>query len=271
MSWALIAGGSKGIGFSIAQALAKRKYNLALVARNPVDLQVAKNSLETDFNIKAETLVCDLSSSESSSLIYNWCSTKGLDINILCNAAGMGGSKDFLELSADDLRSMIRTNIESTVTLSLSLTPKLKENAPAYILNVGSLAGFSPIPSKNVYSSSKSAIHFFSYSLRQLLKPFNISVSCLCPGPVFTKPSIEKETVNQLGWAAKKMAVKVSDVGEQAVRGMLANRLLIVPGKFSLLISWLLRMLPNHLLSYSFYAFRKKDTSDPQLQNRPTT
>jgi uncharacterized protein len=267
MSWALIAGGSKGIGFSVAQALAKRKYNLALVARNPDELLAAKNNLEDSFNIEAETLVCDLSSTESAGLIYNWCSTKGFEVNVLCNAAGMGGSKDFLELSADDLRAMIRTNLESTIALSLSLIPTLKKNAPAYILNIGSLAGFSPIPSKNVYSSTKSAIHFFSYSLRQLLKPNNISVSCLCPGPVFTKPSIEKETINQLGWAGKKMAVKVSDIGELAIRGMLAHKMLIVPGKFAFLISWLLRILPNRFLSYTFYSFQKKNSNNSHLSN----
>jgi short-subunit dehydrogenase len=260
MSWALIAGGSKGIGFSVAQALAKRKYNLALVARNPDELLAAKNNLEDSFNIKAETLVCDLSSAESAGLIYNWCSTKGLEVNVLCNAAGMGGSKDFLELSADDLRAMIRTNLESTIALSLSLIPTLKKNAPAYILNIGSLAGFSPIPSKSVYSSTKSAILFFSYSLRQLLKPDNISISCLCPGPVFTKPSIEKETINQLGRTGKLMAVKVSVVGELAVQGMFDHKMIVVPGKFSSLISYLLRIIPNRLLSHIFYSHQKKNT-----------
>ncbi len=56
MSWALIAGGSKGIGFSIAEALAKRRYNLVLVSRNMAELQSAKDTLENRFNIKAENI-----------------------------------------------------------------------------------------------------------------------------------------------------------------------------------------------------------------------
>jgi uncharacterized protein len=258
MSWALIVGGSKGIGFSIAEALARRKYNLALVSRNMSDLIDAKNNLENHFNIKAEILACDLSTVDSTNIIYNWCSVNQFGIKILCNAAGLGGSKDFSELPVEDLRKMIHTNLESPITLGLSFIPLLKKNAPSYILNIGSLAGFSPIPSKSVYSSTKSAIHFFSYSLRQILKSDGISVSCLCPGPVFTKASIERETFIQLGRAGKRMAVRVSDVGEIAVQGMLDRKMIIVPGRFASFISWILRILPNRFLSYIFYSFQKK-------------
>ena len=92
MSWALIAGGSKGIGIHIAEALAKRKYNLLLVARNPEELSEAKNKLEKSFQIRVEILSCDLSLPESAPLISDYCTSKGLDINILCNSAGLGGS-----------------------------------------------------------------------------------------------------------------------------------------------------------------------------------
>jgi short-subunit dehydrogenase len=269
MSWALIAGGSRGIGFSIAEALAKRQYNLVLVARNQTELISAKNRLEKFFKIKVEILPCDLSIAESADIIFEWCGANSLEINVLCNAAGMGGSKDFPELPLKDLRTMIRTNIESTMALCFSLIPLLKLNQPSFILNIGSLAGFSPIPIKNVYSSTKSAIHFFSYSLRSLLKSDNISVSCLCPGPVFTKPSIEKETIDQLGWIGRQMAVDTGTVGELAVRGMLSHKMLIVPGKFAKLVSYLLRILPAQLLTHLIYSGRKKKHMAYQKHNNP--
>jgi short-subunit dehydrogenase len=258
MGRALIAGGSKGIGIHIAEALAKRKYNLFLVARNLKELSEAKNNLEQDFQIQVEILSCDLSLPESASAISDYCTSKGLEINILCNAAGLGGSKDFQDLPLNDLRTMVRTNLESTIALNFTLIPLLKKNAPSFILNIGSLAGFAPIPGKNVYASSKSAVHSFSYSLRFLLKKDNISVSCLCPGPVFTKPSIEEETIKQLGWMGKQMAVKASMVGELAVQGMFRHKMIIIPGKLATIISFALRILPNRFLAYIFYSFRKR-------------
>jgi len=258
MSWALIAGGSKGIGLSVAEALAKRKYDLLLIARNMKELTEAKTKLESNFNIKVEIMSCDLSSSESPDIIYDYCLSKNLELNILCNVAGMGGSKDFPVLPPHDLRTMIRINVESPVALSLILIPLLKKNSPSYILNIGSMAGFAPLPIKAVYASTKSALHSFSYSLRYLLKESNISVSCLCPGPVFTKSSIEQETIKQLGWIGKKMTIGTVAVGELAVRGMFKRKMIIVPGKLATLFSFLLRILPGKFLAYISYSFTRK-------------
>ncbi len=267
MSWALVAGGSKGIGFSIAEALARRKYNLLLVARNQDDLSHAKNLLEKNFQIKVETLSCDLSHAESTAKIRAWYNDKGFKINVLCNVAGSGGSGDFPELPVNDVGRLISTNLESTITLSSILIPHLKANAPSYILNVGSLAGFAPILVKSVYASAKSAVHSFSYSLRYILKPYKISVSCLCPGPVFTKPSIANETMEQMGWLGKHMAAEPGLVGEIAVRGMLRRKMIIVPGKLATLISYVLRILPDQFIAYLIYTFRKQNSHNSSLPN----
>ena len=105
---------------------------------------------------------------------------------MLCNVAGFGGANDYLSLPLDTLRYMVNLNVESCMALSLTLLPLLEKNAPSYILNVASMAALAPIPEKNMYSATKSAILFFSYSLRYQLKKKNISVSVLCPGPVKT-------------------------------------------------------------------------------------
>jgi len=257
MSWALVAGGSKGIGFSIAEALAKRKYNLLLVARNHDDLILAKKTLEKTYPVEVETFTCDLSLTESTIKIHDWCNDKGFKVNILCNVAGSGGSGDFPELPVNEVSTMLRTNLESTITLSTILIPLLKTNAHSYILNVGSLAGFAPILIKSVYASAKSAVHSFSYSLRYILKPDKISVSCLCPGPVFTKSSIVNETMKQMGWLGKHMALEPGLVGELAIRGMLRRKMIIVPGKLARLISYILRILPDQFIAFLIYSFRK--------------
>src|SRR5204862_8308495 len=124
----------------------------------------------------------------------------------------------------------VRLNVESTMALPLTLLPLLEKNSPSYILNVSSMAGFAPMPSKNLYSATKSAVTFFSYSLRYQLKTKNISVSCLAPGPVFTKPSIVEDTKENLGWLGMKMAVAPQKVGEVAVRKTLKKRMMIVTG-----------------------------------------
>ena len=75
-----------------------------------------------------------------------------------------------------------------------------------------------------MYSATKSSVIFFSYASRFQLKDKNISVSCLAPGPVYTKPQTENETEKQLGWFGSRMALSPKRVGEIAVRQTLNKK-----------------------------------------------
>ena len=166
LPYALIAGGSKGIGYSIAEALAKRNYNLILIARNEDSLVAAKNKLEAAYGVHVEILVKDLAFENAATEIAAWCTERKINLKMLCNVAGLGGEHDYLSYPLDSLRYMIRLNLESVMALTLTLLPLLEKNTPSYILNVASMAGFAPIPIKNLYAATKSAVVSFSYSLR---------------------------------------------------------------------------------------------------------
>jgi short-subunit dehydrogenase len=243
--YALVAGGSKGIGYGISEALAKRGYNLIIIARHVDTLEEAKKKLESTYHIHVEILAFDLSFDSTADEIAKWCSVRNIHLKVLCNVAGLGGANDYLSYPLDSLRYMVRLNVESCMALSLTLLPLLEKNAPSYILNVASMAGFAPIPIKNMYSATKSAVVFFSYSLRYQLKDKHISVSCLCPGPVYTKPSIIKDTKAKLGWFGNKMALDPGTVGEVAVKKTFNKRLIIVPGTLAKISSSVIRFLPR--------------------------
>ena len=243
--YALIAGGSKGIGYALAEAWAKRNYNLILIARHWDSLETAKHKLESTYGIHVELLSYDLSREESATEIGKWCIERNIPLKVLCNVAGAGGSRDYLSTSLDTLRYMVRLNIESCMTLTLALLPLLEKNSPSYIINVASMAGFAPIPLKNMYSATKSAVIFFSYSLHYQLRDKNINVSCLAPGPVYTKPEIVAETKKQLGKFGDKIARPPQKVGEKAVRKTLKGKMIIVPGFLANMMSGILRILPK--------------------------
>ena len=256
--YALIAGGSKGIGYALAEAWAKRKYNLILVARHWDSLMTAKHKLESAYGIHVELLSYDLSREESATEIAQWCIERNIPLKVLCNVAGAGGSRDYLSTTLDSLRNMVRLNIESCMALTLTLLPLLEKNSPSYIINVASMAGFAPIPIKNIYSATKSAVIFFSYSLRYQLKDKGISVSCLAPGPVYTKPEIVAETKKQLGKFGDKMARSPQRVGEKAVRKTLKGKMIIVPGFLANMMSQFLRILPKRTSAAIYNRVGKK-------------
>ena len=245
LPYALVAGGSKGIGYAIALALAKRNYNLILIARGYDTLVAAKGKLEALYPIHVEILSYDLAKEESAPAIAKWCIARNIRLKVLCNVAGLGGEKDYLTLPLDSLRYMVNLNVESCMAMSLLLLPLLEKNTPSYILNVASMAGFAPIPAKNMYSATKAAVIYFSYGLRKQLKKKKISVSCLTPGPVFTKPQIKKVTKEKLGWFGMQMAVPPKKVGEKAIKKTLKKKMIIIPGTLAKISSTVIRTLPK--------------------------
>ena len=257
--YALVAGGSKGIGYGIAEALARRQFNLVLIARGMDSLLAAKRKLETAYNIHVEVLSYDLSKETSAPEIAKWCTDRNLQLKMLCNVAGYGGSTDYLTAPLDTIRYMVRLNVESAMSLTMLLLPLLEKNAPGYILNVASMAGFAPIPIKNVYSSTKSAVVFFSYALRYQLEEKDISVSCLAPGPVFTKPQVIEDTKKNLGWWGMRMEVPPGKVGEIAVRETLRGKLIIVPGTLAKFSSFIVRLLPRRTMTSIYNKAGKKN------------
>ncbi|MEJ0083099.1 MAG: SDR family NAD(P)-dependent oxidoreductase [Puia sp.] len=152
--WALVSGGSKGIGYAIATALAKRNYNLILIARNVEALNNAKSKLETAFSTQVEILALDMSKEDSATTIESWCNENDLPLKMVCNVSGIGGSADYLSGPLTDSLYMLRLNTEPAVSLIYYLLPLLKKNQPSFILNVSSLAGFAPISIKNIYSAT---------------------------------------------------------------------------------------------------------------------
>jgi short-subunit dehydrogenase len=249
LPYAMVAGGSKGIGYAIALALAKRNYNLILIARGYDSLSAAKTKLERLYPIHVEILSYDLAKEGSAPAIAEWCIARNIKLKVLCNVAGLGGEKDYLRLPLDSLRYMVNLNVESCMAMSLLLLPLLEKNAPSYILNVASMAGFAPIPSKNMYSATKAAVIYFSYGLRYQLKKKHISVSCLAPGPVFTKPSIKAVTKKKLGWYGMQMAVPPKKVGEIAVKKTFKKKLIITPGTLAKINATIIRTLPRRWMT----------------------
>ena len=100
-----------------------------------------------------------------------------------------------------------------------------------------------------MYASTKSAVIFFSYALRYQLKERNISVSCLAPGPVYTKPEVVKDTKEKLGWFGNVIEIPPARVGEIAIQKTLEHKMLIIPGTTARLTSFILRILPRRVIT----------------------
>lgn len=247
MTYALITGASKGIGLSMAHALASRKYNLLLIARSEEELAGISKELSSRWQVKTAYLAIDLSLPEAAAKVYEWCKAGNYPISVLINNAGYAVWGNFASRSLEEHQQMIRVNAETPVALCHYMLPLLQQQPQSYILNVSSTAAYQAVSTLALYAASKSFILLFSRALRQELKHSNVSVTCLCPGPVKTN-FINRASMQAIQATADKYGMMPDTVAAIAIKGMFRKKSEIIPGALNIVSAFLTRLVPKALV-----------------------
>ncbi|WP_449397876.1 SDR family NAD(P)-dependent oxidoreductase [Chryseobacterium wanjuense] len=188
-SFAVVTGASQGLGKAFAESLAKKKINIILVSLPGQNLKELSLRIAELYHIKTYYYEVDLSVNENVLKLTDWLN-KFFDIYILINNAGLGGTGKFLDATSDYINNILQVNIAATSLMTHQLLPNLLKQPQAYILNVSSMAAFSPIGFKTVYPASKTFIHSFSRGLNEELRDTNVFVSVVNPGAMKTNPDV---------------------------------------------------------------------------------
>ena len=133
---------------------------------------------------------------------------------------------------------MVLLNTYALVLLTRLLLPNLKKQGEAYILNIASMASFSPMPYKTVYPATKAFVYSFSRGLDAELKGTGISVSVAHPGGMKTNSEVTQRIENH-SWLVQTTTLSSQKVAEICITRLLKKRKLIIPGFFNK-VSWLL-------------------------------
>lgn len=238
-SFVVITGASQGLGKEFALEFAKRKMNLILVSLPNQGLLNLSNEITTKYNVKTSYYETDLSVSDNVLSLSNWIN-KNFDIYILINNAGTGGTKKFIDAKVDYINTIMQLNVVATSILTHQLLPNLMKQKQSYILNVSSMAAFSPIGYKTVYPASKTFIHSFSRGLYQELKDTNVFVSVVNPGAMKTNDEI-KSRIEKQGFLGKLTLLDPEKVAQYCIKQLFKKDTVIMVNP----ISWaILKILP---------------------------
>lgn len=252
LCYALITGASAGIGKALAQECARRQIPVLLVALPGEGLSRLAEEIQDEYGVSTDYLEIDFLQHDSVMQVWQWCRDKHYAVRMLINNIGLGGRHLFQDLDPEQITRMIRLNIQVTTQLTRLFLEELKAHRPAYILNVGSAAGFLHVPYKAVYSATKAYIYSFSRALRTELKQQDIHVSVLCPGGVTHKQDqVVHQKVN--GWIFRSAHSKPEYVARVAIEGLLRGRKMITPGWISTAYYWLSRWIPSSWLDQTMY------------------
>lgn len=242
-TYTLITGASMGLGKALAQECASRGMNLILVALPNEGLPTLAETLQSKFGIEVVIFETDLTAAEAPENLAKHIK-ENFRVSALINNAGIGGTM-FIEMASTAyLNAIIMLNIRALVMLTHQLIPELKSHPRSYILNVSSLAAFSPFPYKTIYPASKSFVLSFTRGLREELRETPISVTSLNPGLILTNPDVMfRSSVH--GQKSTMAAHSPEDIARIAISGMLRGKAVIVPGIFSKFSRFLMQVLPS--------------------------
>jgi short-subunit dehydrogenase len=184
---AIVTGASKGIGKAIAEKFAANNYNLVLCARDEVALYNTMEDLLVKYPgimIKAKSV--DMSEKKQAEDFGRWILEKGLFPDVLVNNAGQFIPGSIHNEDENVLEKMIAVNLYSAYHLTRILLPVMMEKKKGHIINICSIASLQPYQNGGSYSISKFALLGFSKNLREEMKPYNIKVTSVISGAVYT-------------------------------------------------------------------------------------
>lgn len=182
---AVVTGGSKGIGYAIAERLMKAGATVFICGRDKRDLKDSMSMLSVNGPVDGE--LCDVRSEEQVKMMLAECIRLFGGVDILINNAGVGYfGKTVEETSGEDFRHTIETNLTGVFYCCHHAIPLIKQRGGGYIINISSLAGQNAHPKMAAYNASKFGLNGFTESLMQEVRQDNIKVSYICPGSVNT-------------------------------------------------------------------------------------
>src|SRR4051812_43862516 len=181
---AIVTGGSKGIGFAIARALLDRGMQVVIGARKQDDLTRAQQQLGGSSRVHA--VRGDVSVPGEAERLVGAAVQRFGAVDILINNAGVGRFSNASDMSVEDWRQVIDTNLSGVFYCSRAAIPEMRRRGGGWIINISSLAGKNAFAGGAAYCASKAGLNAFSEALMQEVRYDNIRVSYVMPGSVST-------------------------------------------------------------------------------------
>lgn len=250
--WAVISGGTAGIGYEIAKILAKEGVNVVLLARDQQRLDETAIVLkQINPSVSVLTVSCDAASANYDVLRQ---SLDGLDVSLLVNNVGVHNDipTNVEDLSREEIDRIISVNCNFQVNLTSLLIPQLKKHqraavsgggyqrhAATTVLNVSSLTSQMAMPLLSVYAGSKAFEEHWSACLAAELAPDHIEVMCVRPGLTVSRMSGISEP--------SLFCPSAADMARSILHKVGLKQLSIAPYWPHALLDWINQLVPERV------------------------
>ena len=183
---ALVTGGSRGIGRAVGEALLERGFRLYFCGRSPELVEAVQRELYIRFPGRVDARLCDVRRQEEVEALVAWVLAAAGRLDVLVNNAGLGRFAPVDEISGDDFREVIETNLLGAFYAIRAAAPAMKQRGEGWIFNIASLAAKNAFAGGAAYNASKFGLVGMSEAAMLDLRHFGIRMAAICPGSVET-------------------------------------------------------------------------------------
>jgi short-subunit dehydrogenase len=184
--YALITGGSSGLGLEFAHQLAAQGYDLVLVARDETNLEKAADSIREKHTVQIVTFTQDLRLADSGSLLYEFLKLQKISVGLLVNNAGYNVPGTFHEADEQKMLGMVDLMCLGYTDLIYKFLPDMLDKKQGAVILIASLAALVPMPKSSVYAAAKAFTLQLGISLHAEYTQQGIDVLVVCPSLVDT-------------------------------------------------------------------------------------
>jgi|MTBAKSStandDraft_2_1061841.scaffolds.fasta_scaffold02037_2 hypothetical protein len=236
--WAVVTGGSRGLGLALARECARNGYHLFLISRSEETLRESADDLKSEWGCRVEFFSVDLSREGAEIRLSKMLQEKGIVPQMWVNNAGTASYERYTHTTPQTESEIIRLNILSLAAMTRLALKTMKQG---HLINVASTAAFAPGPGAALYYASKSFVLNFTLALAYEEAEGPVKVSLLCPGPLDTE-MLQKRGEN--GKRSAFLVMSPQKTARYALKKALKGKTIIIPGIFNKIMARCARILP---------------------------
>jgi short-subunit dehydrogenase len=240
---ALVTGPTAGIGHAFAHHLARRGYDLVLVARDGQRLAAVAAELTSSYGVQVEVLPADLADRAQLALVEARLADRDRPVDLLVNNAGFGLKGRFLDNDADTETTMLDVLVTAVLRLTHAALGPMAERGHGGVINVSSVAAFLP---RGTYAAAKAWVNSFTEWAANEYRAQGVTVMSLCPG--FTKTEFHERMDVARDSAPGFMWLDADFLVTKALKDFDKGRIFSIPGAQYKTVVALTRLVPNRAL-----------------------